>query len=314
LDKYAFKVGDFTVILRRAKDLLFILVARGQETQNKEASTLPLIETWEAQRLERIILFGRTKPLLIECWRSPDPSVFEEDEELIEGTDSALCVVKGFNLPEVNSFGLFCEVFGNLLARQLGLDTPAPCLVHLSEPFVNAVNPILGRNGLNLRPGIASGCEYFSGGYSNVVPPELSFRELEQATSIYAFDLLVQNPDRLPQRPNCAVRSGDFKVYDFETAFSFALLIGDVSKPWEVSRHGIGAKHLFHSALQRNKDELNWKPFIEALKRIDEDTIDGMMEGLPQDWLDHAPKVRAHLLDVVKNARRFEFELQRSLS
>jgi len=273
-----------------------------------------LIETWEAKRLESIMSSGRTKPLLIECWRSPDPSVFEEDEELIEGTDSALCVVKGFNLPEVSNFGLFCEVFGNLLARKLGLETPRPCLVHLSEPFVEVVNPILGRSGLSLRSGIASGCEYFSGGYSNVVPQELSFRELEEATNIYAFDLLVQNPDRLPQRPNCAVGSGHLKVFDFETAFSFALLIGDLSEPWEVSKHGIGARHLFHSALQRNKDELNWRPFIEALETIDEHTIDGMMEGLPRDWLDHAPKVRAHLLEAAKNARRFEFELQRSLS
>ncbi len=189
-----------------------------------------MLETLEAQRLERVISAGRTRPLVVECSRSASP-INDEDPDASNGPENrVLHVVKGFDLPEITNLGLFNEVFGNLLARELDIDTPAPCLVHLSTPFVEAANNVLRRYGLRLKTGIASGCEYFSGGYSNVIPRSLSDDELKQATLIYGFDMLVQNPDRTVQRPNCAIRSGHFKLFDFETTFSFVLLIG-VQKP-----------------------------------------------------------------------------------
>jgi hypothetical protein len=222
--------------------------------------------------------------------------------------------VKSLGLPEVTNFGLFCEVFGNLLARELGINTPAPCLVHLSEPFVEAITPTLQRSGLKVSAGIGSGCEYFSGGYSNVIPNSLSPDELEQAAAIYAYDLLVQNPDRTRVRPNCAIHSGHLKVYDFETAFSFVLLIGTQDRPWEVSKHGLGKTHLFHSTLRRNKGDVSWKPFVASLAKINEEIIGKMMQGLPADWCSHATKISDHLLEVAINSHRFELELRRSIS
>jgi hypothetical protein len=259
-------------------------------------------------------LSGRTRPLVIECSRVHTPNLDEEPQATTDLKESNLFVVKAFGLSrEITNFGLFSEVFGNQLARRLGIDTPVPCLVHLSLSFVKAVNLVLKREGLSLESGIGSGCEYFSQGYSNVPTASLSSDELDQATRIYGFDLLVQNPDRTALRPNCATRSGKFKVYDFETAFSFVWSIGVQHRPWEVSKHGLGPQHLLYSELARKKRELDWKPFIASVAGITEDVIDDMIEGMPQDWLEHASKVRAHLLVVVKNAHRLELELQRSL-
>jgi hypothetical protein len=163
---------------------------------------------------------GRTRPLVVECSRSHTLVTDEDSQTSSDQKESSLLVVKGFDLPEITSFGLFSEVFGNQLARGFGIDTPAPTLVHLSIPFVEATNFVLRREKLALRPGIASGCEYFRG-YSNVSTQSLSSDELEQAIRIYGFDLLAQNPDRTVLRPNCATRSRRFKVFDFEMAFSF---------------------------------------------------------------------------------------------
>lgn len=180
-----------------------------------------MLATWEAQRLEHVLSSGRTSPLVVECSRSQTPIADEDIQASSDLNRSSLFVVKGFKLPEVTNFGLFSEVFGNQLARSLGIDTPAPCLVHLSVPFVEATNLVLVRQKLALRPGIASGCEYFSRGYSNVSAQSLSPGEFAQAIRIYGFDLLVQNPDRTVVRPNCAARGGQIKLFDFETAFSF---------------------------------------------------------------------------------------------
>lgn len=183
-----------------------------------------------------------------------------------------------------------------------------------SEPFIEANKRILARDGLKLEAGVAAGCEYFAGGYSNIVTQSLSAEERQQATVIYAYDLLVQNPDRTQLRPNCAMLSERFKVFDFETSFSFILLIGSQEEPWEVSKHGLASKHLFHSVLRRDKLTVDWRPFIKSLRKIDGDRLDQLTEGLPQNWLEHMDRINTHLLKVVGNAHQFELELRRSLS
>jgi len=157
------------------------------------------------------------------------------------------------------------------------------------------------------------GCEYFSRGYSNVIPESLTEEELSQAADIYAFDLLVQNPDRTKYKPNCTVRSGHLKPFDFENAFSFVYLIGKHDEPWEVSKHGIAPKHLFHSELKRRRREVSFRPFIRNLRRIDEGRLDRLIEGFPDNWLQHESQIRSHLLAAGQKARKLEFELRRSL-
>jgi hypothetical protein len=81
-----------------------------------------VLERCEAIRLEEIKSAGRTRPLVIECEITTDDSASRE-----------LMLVKAFGLPEVDNYGLYCELLGNLLARELGLDTPKPILVgHLT--------------------------------------------------------------------------------------------------------------------------------------------------------------------------------------
>ena len=268
-----------------------------------------MLETWEAKRLERIISSGRTRPLVIECSRSSD----EIEDRADEIDESSLKVVKAFDLPEISAFGLFSELFGNSLARVLGLETPEPCLVHISTPFATAANLVLRREGLELKAGLASGCQHFSGGYRNVIPETLSSDELQEAAQIYAFDLLVQNPDRIRQRPNCAIFSGNIISYDFETAFSFVLLIGKQPSPWEVSKHGLAKNHLFYSVLRAKKKEVNWKPLVSRLRKLKRDQVEELTSGFPHEWLGYAPKVYSHILTVAEHVKDFELELRRSL-
>ncbi len=110
-----------------------------------------MLETWQAKRFDHVMPSGRTKPLVIAC--SKESSNLESDELPVTG----LFVVKALGLPEITDQSLFNEIFGNLLAREFGLDTPAPCLIHLSVPFVEATRTVLSRKGLTLDPSICSG-------------------------------------------------------------------------------------------------------------------------------------------------------------
>ncbi|MEK6407473.1 MAG: hypothetical protein AABN34_10950 [Acidobacteriota bacterium] len=110
-----------------------------------------MIETWEAQRFEKVLDVGRTRPLVVDCaYYSPASS----DEERSEGSpDHRLMVVKSLGHPEVTETSLLCEVFGNVVARELDIATPTPALVNLSPEFVHAVGPLVAEYGISLTQG-----------------------------------------------------------------------------------------------------------------------------------------------------------------
>ena len=197
-----------------------------------------MLDIWEAERLEDVLGNGRTQPLVIGCVRRTTTATGADELGPGGGSGSRRSmVVKSLGLPEVTQGGRCAELFGNLLARELGVDTPAPALVDLAPEFIEAIKPALSPRGLHPLPGLAAGCEYFQGGFASAVRgAKLAPEELAQAARIYAFDLLVQNPDRRPEKPNCAQRGVRFIAYDFEMAFSFLLVIGQKDE-------GVGQVH-----------------------------------------------------------------------
>lgn len=270
-----------------------------------------MIETWEAQRFEKVLDVGRTRPLVLDCARYSPASSDQESSE--SPPDHRLMVVKSLGHPEVTDTSLFCEVFGNLLAREFGVATPMPALVNVSPEFVQAVSPLVAEYSISLTVGLGSGCEYLHGGLTPAVPGAyLTQDELEQATLIYGFDLLVQNPDRRWDKPNCASLSGSLIAFDFERCFSFLLpIIGGLAPPWEVSRHGIAANHLFHATLKTRSPK--WTPLIDRLRGLSALRLDQLGSSLPGEWQQTAARVRDHIVEVIMNLPQFELELQRSL-
>lgn len=271
-----------------------------------------MIETWEAQRFEKVLEVGRTRPLVVDCAYYPPASSDEEANTSARPPDHRLMVVKSLGHPEVTEISLFSEVFGNVLARELGVATPTPALVNLSPEFVDAVGPLVAGYGVALTAGLGSGCEYLHGGLTPAVPGAfLTQEELQQATLIYGFDLLVQNPDRRRDKPNCASLASSLIAFDFEMCFSFLLPIVGQAQPWEVSRHGIAGKHLFHSVLKTRAP--GWTPLIDRLRALTVERLDQLASALPGEWQLEADRVRDHIVHVIMNLPQFELELQRSL-
>ncbi|NOT63914.1 MAG: hypothetical protein HOP19_27185 [Acidobacteria bacterium] len=263
------------------------------------------MKIWEARRLHKVMTAGRTHPLVLECMHSNDDG----------HSHFQTMVVKAVGLPEVTGKSLFNEFFGNLLAREFGLFTPSPGLVNLSERFVRLANAsaLLKQYQLQVRSGLGVGCEFFDQGFTNVVPGAfLTTEELTQATLLYAFDLLIQNPDRTARKPNCAFQSQQLIAYDFEMGFSFLLpILGKAAPAWQVSAHGIGAQHVFHPALQGR--DLDWQPFITTLRQLTKQRLEQLQDELPAAWHPLTEAVGAHLFEAQSQCDTMEAELQRSL-
>lgn len=263
-----------------------------------------MLETWDAIRFERVNHSGRTKPLIIECAKvNPFTARYERREFL----------VKALGLPEVLEQSLFCELVGNWLARELGVNTPAPALVKLSQEFVSIVNAVLKTEGLQLQAGTSVGSEYIKGGFTGFSSTILTVEEVPQATLIYGFDLLFQNPDRRLEKPNLGILGNNLIAFDFESAFSFLYpILGMKYEPWEVSQSRIGATHILAKQLSQRK--IDWQPLIQALEQFDAAKLDALAELLPKKWQGYMPTVKMHLNKLQDSLSRLEFELQRSLT
>ena len=228
-------------------------------------------------------------------------------------------VVKAMGPSEVTETGLMCELFGNLLARELGVQSPECALVNISPQMANVLRPRLHPPGFT--GGFGVGSEFMRAGLTTVTPDmTLMPEEQDQAIRLYAFDLLVQNPDRHKDNPNCAFVGKDIYAFDFEMCFSFIHLLFGQRDAWEVSQHGIAANHVFHGALHKHvvngtlhKYVVNWKPFVQDVSRLTEERLMQMTTRLPSEWQTKTAGIRAHLLSVAAHPNEFEMELQRSI-
>lgn len=258
-----------------------------------------MLQTWNALRVEHVKQSGRTRPLIIECAGD-------------DGERQTL-IVKARGLPEVDNLGLYCELSGNLMARELGLDTPQPSLVIISQEFVTNANSFLRSSNLKLEVGLAVGAEYFSKDFSAISAfSPLANEQIESAVRIYSFDLLVQNPDRLRTNPNCALSDKRLIAFDFNLAFSFLLpILGQKVESWEFSKlHAIRQNHLFFNQLRRRT--VDWQPFIKSVNSLTKERIIEICEAVPTIWGSHTNRICEHLLSAAEKHQELEFELQKS--
>lgn len=270
-----------------------------------------MLRKWNAVNFRGILPNGRTKPLVLECVELPDSIILDADAR--EPARREL-VVKAIGNPEVDKALIIKELLGNMLARCYGLKTPEPALVQISEAFAKTVNPHLLKHGFQIKPGIAAGCEYFSGGF--YPPPQSVFftsEELAALAMLYGFDLVAQNPDRLPERPNCGMSGSTLIAFDFDQCFSFLYLFLKLGEPWEVSKHGIAPKHFCHAALKSSSNSIDWAENVNSVASLSDDLLCDLIAWVPDEWTENGGKITAHLREIRTHLGAFELELQGSV-
>lgn len=273
-----------------------------------------MIRTLKAERFEHVFHGGRNRPIVVRCAEEIDPS---DDMREPNGSEddsspsSFLMVVKSAASKQLSPNGLFCELFGNILAREFGITTPAPALVVLEDDFVEQANMALVNDGIRLIPGLAVGCEYLPPFLPISPQANLKQDQFEQAVAIYAYDLLVQNPDRNRQKPNCALYKDNVIAFDFELCFSFLLPIIGSAEDWQVSKHGICKEHFFRLLIKDRKPD--WAPFLSRLERLHIDRLRVIIDNLPGEWQEWGNTVCHHIENIRGKVRQFGLELQRSL-
>lgn len=239
---------------------------------------------------------GRTSPALFLC----------EDEN---GESVGEYIVKFRGGTEAGVTGLCCELVASLLADEVGIARPVPAIVEIDPRIGDLLSPkdadaaaIIRKSG-----GPNFGSKVLSGGY-NTWPIDKSIPAslLQIAAEIYAFDGLIQNPDRRATNPNLLWKGEEIYIIDHELAFSFLFQIGAAGLPWEVAGHAgdFLADHVFGRDLKGKAFDLN--RFRSALDGLTDSNLDVLIDQVPIEWKnDHLSRIRDHIAMVRDRSEEF---------
>lgn len=171
-----------------------------------------MITTVKAVTFIKPLRSGRTCPCLMIC-EDDAGGKFEIVVKLRAGIDSG-------------ATGLTCELLASLLANDLDLIVPKPFIVNVDSRFYEAISDTTLAERFRKSQGANFGSQYLSAGYTWPQGKSISSSLMQMAADIFAFDLMIQNPDRREDKPNLLRKGDELVIYDHEMAFSFLYAIG----------------------------------------------------------------------------------------
>ena len=211
---------------------------------------------------------GTTRPLVLTC----------------EGTDGQRedYAVK-LKTTRCGPYGLCCEWVCLHLATRLGISSVEPAIVDVTETFVETVPIDSVRIRLRESLGTNFGSRFLTGGYS-VWPRSkpLSAALRIPACEILGFDVLIQNLDRRPEKPNVLWKENEIIVLDHELAFPFPFQI-DCGEPWNDQFIPGIRNHLFFEEIRRGPFEIG--RFQGALEAITDNDFESLFNLIPHEWI-----------------------------
>jgi len=267
-----------------------------------------MLDVISAARLHRRMSSGRTGPFLLECESS--------EQQLVE-------VVAKFTGPQLAVEGLIREALCAMLAADLSLPVPECFCVALPTDFLAALAATHPSESAALTSAIplGFGSRKLPPGYSAWMP-ESSIPNAMQvdAAEIYAFDLLVQNPDRRPRNPNLLAKGERFAIIDHEMALvtQGALFW---KPPWESGALAAGnaaSNHILWAGLRRTTPDLS--RLLGAWEAIDDARIGAYGAAIPPAWIPTADTRRTldaalvFLRELRQNLRPAMQEIMRTLA
>jgi hypothetical protein len=258
-----------------------------------------VIDRVTASTFHRFTGSGRTSPAIFSC-----------EGEAISGE----FVVKLRGGLERKERGLACELYASMLASYFGISCPRPAIVLLENDLIEAIVDELNaeaRRAQIMREshGLNFGTQFLVNlsiwPVDRLVPPTLQ----EAALKIYAFDALIQNPDRKYNNPNLGTRNDELFVFDHELAFSFLLSIFSSVAPWVLANEDYLEQHVFARALRQVAFS---DDFLHQLTNLSHELITLLSDQVPDQWRsEDLEKIERHLLLMSEHAAEFAEEVRR---
>ena len=247
-----------------------------------------MVSTVTAATFVRAFRSGRTCPSLMLC-EADDGGQIETVVKLYAGN-------------ECTRTGLICELLASLLAQDLDLTAPTPLLVDVATDFHTGIaDPELAARFRN-SPGLNFGSRHLGAGYTTwpqgrSIPASL----MQDAAEIFAFDLVIQNPDRRKDKPNLLRNGDEVAIFDHEMAFSFLYALVADEFPWDGKGMGFAKEHVFYAGLKGR--DVSWDRLQGALEAIDDGRLGMYTDAIPHAWRRDSGNAAERIAAYLKQAR-----------
>ena len=256
-----------------------------------------MLELLTATRFEKVMGSGLTQPCLLVCEN--------------EAGEEVEVVAKLRGHPQMMPGGLLAEAVASLLALDLDLPVQTPYRIEIGQAFAATVPDAALRSVIQKSEGLNFGCAKWAPGYTIWPRDKTPSREMKQGVmEIFAFDGLIQNPDRRQTNPNCAFLGSSLLIFDHESAFSHFMDILPVA-PWKAGGLGFLKDHIFFQALRGGNLALD--RLQGALEAIDEARIAAYVDAVPSEWNGQATtgeKIKTYLTECIANFPQIRFQLE----
>ena len=237
---------------------------------------------------------GRSKPLAMHCASISSPQITEY-------------IVKLYGNLDLKQQSLARELYGSLLAYVMGFDTPDPAVINVPLRLADlAIQQKIKTDILN-SPGLNFG--------SKTISPAITFENVpdglfQSAVDIFAFDMLLRNPDRRVDKPNLFQNNSCFILYDHEMAFPYSfpiMYLNSLPEPWDLRGDGFIKNHIMYLPIYQKRPDCSFDNFIVKLKEISDDIFDKIQEQIPDDWQgEGVDNITAYLKKARDNADKFK--------
>jgi hypothetical protein len=220
-----------------------------------------------------------------------------------EGEEACEVVVKWRGGQEMSERALVCELMATLLAEDFDLPVPRPYFVEIEPNFVVAEGKPELAVIAEKSAGLNFGSERLPSGASTWPkdkPIPVLLRAL--AAEVFAFDVLIDNPDRRTGNPNLLWTNEEIFLYDHEQAFSFLMGVIGWQPPWTGGNTEFFRGHVFYQQLAGMRH--SWDRLNGALGALTDARLTEYIEAVPVEWRSNnqaCEKIADYLRDARQN-------------
>lgn len=212
--------------------------------------------------------------------------------------------------------GSLCELYASMLAKYFDVLVPDPAIIlienDLAEAVAAAVNHSRHADIIRKSVGLNFGSLFTTNISSWPVDEHVPAVMQEDAARIFAFDALIQNPDRHFANPNLGICGDQLIVFDHELAFSFLSAIFPASEPWNIAAEDYLGNHVFARSLRGTRCP---QDLLERLRNLSDAQIQEFAEQIPESWdTDGLSTIEAHLRLMREHAEEFAEEVTKRLA
>lgn len=219
---------------------------------------------------------------------------------------------------QLSPAALMCEGIAALLGRDLGLPIPEPFAVEVTDQFVSALGEDAGAEHLRGSVGWNFGSKAAYPQFAPWSPWRVMPIEMRAtAAEVFAFDAMIQNPDRRHGNPNCKVRGSELLIYDHDLAFDFLNAVLSWKPPWEPDALEFlcgrsSDRHVFFDHLRGMPHA--FERLVGAWGDIDAARLNAYVSALPAQWipagnatqrvLEYIASLKLHLPETILEVRK----------